>query len=88
MQAEIQLKLEIVIGTFEFTEVSLMVCTALEEDSLLFSTVSPYLEDKTALLKHQGPSEESVVACNPLQVTENLLGLKNLCCPIQRGHLR
>lgn len=65
-----------------------MVCTALEEDSLQFSTVSPYLEDDTALLKQQGLSEESVIACNPLQVIENLLGLKNLCFPIQRGHLR
>lgn len=88
MQPEIQLKLKIVIGIFELTEVSVMVCTALEEDSLQFSTVSPYLEDNTALLKQLGLSEESVIACNPLQATENLLGLKNLCCPIQRGHLK
>ena len=73
MQAEILLKLRIVIQIFEFTEVvSMILCTALEGNSLLFSTVSAYLEDGTALLKQQGASEEFSVACNPLQVTENL----------------
>lgn len=50
----------------------MILCTVLEGDSSLFSTVSAYLEDGTALPKQQGASEEFSVACNPLQVTENL----------------
>lgn len=51
--------------------VSIILCTALEGDLLLVSTVSAYLRDDTALLKQQGGNEEFSVACNPLQVTEN-----------------
>lgn len=76
MQAEILLKLRIAIQTFAFTEVaSVILCTALEGGSSLFSTVPAYFEDGTALPKQQGAREEFSVACNPLQVTENLLCL-------------
>lgn len=59
MHAEILLKLGIVIQIFEFAEVvSVILCTALEGESSLFSTVSAHLEDGTALLKQQGASEQ------------------------------
>lgn len=76
MQAEILLELRIAIQTLAFTKAaSMILCTALERDSLLFSTVPTYFEDDTALPKQQGAREEFSAACNPLQVTENLLCL-------------
>jgi len=79
MQAEILLKLRIVIQIFEFIEVvSVTLCSTLEGDSSLFSAVPAYLEDGTALLKQQGASEEFLVACNPLQVTKPCMLVKSL----------
>lgn len=76
MQAEILLKLKIAIQTFAFTEAaSMILCSVLEGDSWLLSTVPAYFGDGTALLKQQGAREEFSAPCNPLQVTENLLCL-------------
>lgn len=55
MQAETLLKLRIVIQTFAFMEAAAMIlCTALEGDLSLFSTVPSHFEDGTALPKQQG----------------------------------
>lgn len=52
MFGEILLKLGIVIQIFEFSEVvSVILCTELEGEPSLFSTVSAHLEDGTTLLK-------------------------------------
>lgn len=76
MQADILLKLRIAIQTLASTKAASMILyTALEGDSLLFSAVPAYFGDSTALPKQQGAREEFSAACNPLQVTENLLCL-------------
>lgn len=76
MQAEILLKLRIVIQTLAFTEAaSVILCTALEGDLSVFSTVPAYFKEGTAPPKQQRAREGISAACNPFQVTENLLCL-------------